>query len=223
MHVAHGVEIGVMAVSTAVAAAGIGLAYVFYGGGYREPAAQVRRGRSRGSCPLVRDKFRVDELYGLIIIRPLRALARGLFLVVDRILIDQVHGARGGAGRGHRRPHRRTFQVGDVQRYLAVFAIGIAGAVLRGHQADARPANWRVKIDGTNVEVDAGKGAPAGRALMYEFDFDDDGKRRPRRRQQSPMARFSYEGTRQLHHPGDHQRSRAGIPKTIVKQRVSIK
>jgi NADH-quinone oxidoreductase subunit L len=225
MHVEHGVEIGVIAASTAVAAAGIGLAYMFYGGGYREPARKFAEAFP-GFVSLVRDKFRVDELYGLIIIRPLRALSRGLFLLVDRILIDQVmvHGVAlvvDIAGR-----ISRTFQVGDVQRYLAVFAIGILALFYVATKPSA-PGELALKIDGTNVEVDAGKGAPAGRAMLYEFDFDDDGKRdRPPRPedppQQSPVARFSYEGR------GSYTiRVKIIDPRwdseTIVKQRVSVK
>ena len=41
---------------------GIGLAWLFYGGGYREPVAQVR-GRAPKLVKLVQDKFRIDELY----------------------------------------------------------------------------------------------------------------------------------------------------------------
>ncbi len=104
----------------------------------------------------------------------------------------------------------RTFQVGDVQRYLAVFAIGILALFYVATKPSA-PSELAVKIDGTNVEVDASKGAPAGRALMYEFDFDDDGAPTERTAQQSPVARFSYEGTRALHHPGDRQGSALGL------------
>jgi NADH-quinone oxidoreductase subunit L len=225
MHNDHGLEVGIMAASTVIAALGIGLAWLFYGGGYREPAHKFVAAFP-GFVSLVRDKFRIDELYGFLIIRPLRALSRALFLVVDRILIDQVlvHGVAlvvDVAGR-----ISRTFQVGDVQRYLAVFAVGML-ALFYVATKPAVPSELAVKIDGTTVEVDASKGAPAGRALLYEFDFDDDGHRdRPSRAedppQQSPVARFSYEGTGQY-------TIRVTIidprwdSETTITQRVSIK
>jgi NADH-quinone oxidoreductase subunit L len=219
MHVEHALELGLMLASTAVAVIGIGLAYLFYGGGYREPARKFAASFP-GFVQLVRDKFRVDELYQLIIIKPIKSLARGLFLVIDRILIDQVlvHGVAlvvDIAGR-----ISRTFQVGDVQRYLAVFAVGVLALFYVATKPTA-PGELAVKVDGTTVEVDASKGAPPGRALMYEFDFDGDGHP-DRPPQQSPVARFSYEGT------GRYTikvtvRDPRWDSETTVTQRVSIK
>ena len=218
MHISHALEVGLMLVSTGVAALGIGLAYVFYGGGYREPAVKFAAAFP-GFVSLVRDKFRVDELYGLIIIRPIRALARGLFLLVDRILIDQVmvHGVAlvvDIAGR-----ISRTFQVGDVQRYLAVFAVGVL-ALFYVATKPAAPHELGVKIDGSTVEVDAGKGAAPGRAMIYEFDFDEDGE--PDRKGQSSIAKFSYEGSG-LYTIRVTIRDPRWDSETTVKQRVSIK
>jgi hypothetical protein len=168
---------------------------------------------------LVRDKFRIDELYAMIIVRPLKLLARGLFLVIDRILIDKV--LVGGvapvvdvAGR-----ISRTFQVGDVQRYLAVFAVGLL-ALFYIATKPAAPGSLDVRVTGQTVEVDAGKNAPPGRSLLYEFDFDGDG--RPDKSGSTPSARFSYEGSGRytikvtIHDP-------RWDSVTTVKQRVSIK
>jgi NADH-quinone oxidoreductase subunit L len=63
LEVAHRTEWMAMGFSTLIALAGIGLAYLFYGGGYRAPAHAFAR-RAPGLVALVRDKFRVDELYG---------------------------------------------------------------------------------------------------------------------------------------------------------------
>ena len=72
------------------------------------------------------NKLYVDELYDFLIVRPFWALARGLFRLVDATLIDGlfVNGiptliAWVGA-------MARRFQNGDVQRYLAVTALGVA-------------------------------------------------------------------------------------------------
>ena len=72
------------------------------------------------------NKLYVDELYDFLIVRPFWALARGLFRLVDATIIDGlfVNGiptliAWVGA-------MARRFQNGDVQRYLAVTALGVA-------------------------------------------------------------------------------------------------
>jgi hypothetical protein len=183
-------EWALMGVSTVVAGAGIGLAFAFYLGGYREPAHKFAAAVP-GFVQLVRDKFRVDELYDLVIIRPIKTVARGLFYVVDRVLIDQVlvHGFALVVDIGAR--VSRIFQVGDIQRYLAVFAIGVAGVVWVA-RAPAAPDDVVIKVDGTTVEVDVGKGAATGRALEYAFDFDGDGAND--RTGTSPTARWVYEG-----------------------------
>ena len=72
------------------------------------------------------DKLYVDEFYGWLIVRPLWALARGLWRVVDAAIIDGlfVNGiAQLVAWIG---ALARRIQNGDVQRYAAVTAIGVA-------------------------------------------------------------------------------------------------
>src|SRR6185503_17624777 len=62
LDVPHGVEIAFIVISTALAVGGMLLAWAFYGRGYREPAHQIAFKFPR-FVALVRDKFRVDELY----------------------------------------------------------------------------------------------------------------------------------------------------------------
>ncbi len=72
------------------------------------------------------DKLYVDEFYGAVIVRPTWRFAKGLWRVVDATIIDGlfVNGIPslvawfGGMG--------RRFQNGDVQRYAAVTALGVA-------------------------------------------------------------------------------------------------
>jgi NADH-quinone oxidoreductase subunit L len=72
------------------------------------------------------NKLYVDEFYGAAIVRPIWALARGLWRVVDATIIDglfvngsaQLVAFAGSIG--------RRFQNGDVQRYAAVTAVGVA-------------------------------------------------------------------------------------------------
>jgi NADH-quinone oxidoreductase subunit L len=190
MHIPANIEWSMMAGSVLLAAAGAGVAWVFFGGGYRPPARAFVAAVPR-LVALVRDKFRIDELYDLIIVRPIKALSRGLFLVVDRILIDRilVHGfvlAVDLFGRV-----ARLFQTGDAQRYVAVFAIGIAALFFMLRQPSA-PGDLSVLIDGTAVDANATASSGPSSHLIYGFDFDNDG--RFDRQGRSPTARWVYEG-----------------------------
>jgi hypothetical protein len=183
----HSVEIAFIVISTALAVAGIALAYAFYGGGYREPAHQVAFKLPR-FVALVRDKFRVDELYDAVIIRPLRRLAQLLFRVVDRVLIDKVlvEGLGGLVDVFGR--IARFFQVGDAQRYMAVFAIGVAALVFFASRPPT-PNDLKVSVEGLSVQVDGRRpGRPSARELKYSFDFDD-GREET---QTVPEVRHSY-------------------------------
>jgi NADH-quinone oxidoreductase subunit L len=191
LHVPHAIELGAMAGSVAIALGGLGLAWAFYGGGYRQPAVNFANSMP-GLVSLVRDKFRIDELYAFLFVRPIRALSRFLFLLVDRFLIDKL--LVGGTafvvdvlGR-----LSRSFQPGDAQRYVAVFAIGIA-AIFYGIRRPAHPDELKVKVDQNQVDVDASVAGAGDQNLLYGFDFDGDGEFD--RQGKSPTAHFSYEGS----------------------------
>jgi NADH-quinone oxidoreductase subunit L len=175
LEVPHSTEAIFMAVSTVIALVGIGLAYAFYGGGYREPAKKFAAAFP-GFVQLVRDKFRVDELYAAVFVRPIKRIGQGLYFFVDRILIDKLLVEGTGALTGLLARVPRWFQNGDGQGYMAWFAIG--AAVLVGFAT--RPAlsgELHIAKTGLDVEVDARRGAKASQQpLEYEFDFDDDGK-----------------------------------------------
>jgi hypothetical protein len=65
---------------------------------------------------------------------------------------------------------------GDGQRYMAVFAIGVAGLVYFASRPTV-PGDLGVTAAGLGVDVDARRaGKPSTRTLEYSFDFDDDGK-----------------------------------------------
>jgi NADH-quinone oxidoreductase subunit L len=187
--VPHGTELLFIAVSTGVAGLGIGLAYLFYGGGYRAPA-RAFAARLPGLVRLVRDKFRIDELYDAVLIRPIKRIAQLLFFVVDRIVIDKV--LVGGAAAVVDLFGRlaRSFQMGDGQRYMAIFAIGVAGLVFFATRP-TMPGELKVTVSGLSVDVDARRGGrPSARPLEYSFDFDDDGK--PEVTSTLPEARHDY-------------------------------
>ncbi len=189
MEVARNIEVVFMVASTVLALAGIGLAYVFYGGGYREPSRKFAAAVP-GFVRLVQDKFRIDELYAFLIIRPLKKLAQAIFVVVDRILIDKVLVEGVGAVVDVFGRIVRGFQVGDGQRYMAVFAIGVAAMVYFATRPTV-PGTLGVTVHGTAVDVDARRGGKGSeRPLEYSFDFNDDG--RPEVTGTEPSAHHDY-------------------------------
>ncbi|MES1204779.1 MAG: NADH-quinone oxidoreductase subunit L [Pseudomonadota bacterium] len=190
LEVPHNTELLFMVVSTILALIGIGVAHIFYGGGYRAPAIKFAQALP-GLVRLARDKFRVDELYGVAIIRPLRRVSVALFRVVDRVIIDQI--LVGGAATVVDVLGRvgRSFQPGDAQRYMAVFTIGAAGLLFFATRPTV-PSTLRVSVSGTTVNVDASRtGKPSSRGLTYAFDFDDDG--RPEVTGTNAEARYTYD------------------------------
>jgi NADH-quinone oxidoreductase subunit L len=112
-------------VAWGIAALGTTVAWAMYAG----PARAVPE-RLVGTFPalyrLVLDKFRVDELYQLLVIEPVKFLAYILWRIVDVFAIDGllVNGvARLVAFTGS---VVRLAQNGDVQRYAAVMAMAAA-------------------------------------------------------------------------------------------------
>jgi hypothetical protein len=96
------------------------------------------------------------------------------FVVVDRILIDKV--LVGGwtvlvdtAGR-----LLRLVQVGDVQRYLAIFAIGLA-ALVYVMARPAAPSEVKIRVEGRSA-CPAWRWRATADKLDYGFDFDGDGQ-----------------------------------------------
>jgi NADH-quinone oxidoreductase subunit L len=75
---------------------------------------------------LVLDKFRVDELYQLLVIEPTRFAAYILWRVVDVFAIDGL--LVNGVARfiGFTGSVFRLAQNGDVQRYAAIMAVAAA-------------------------------------------------------------------------------------------------
>ncbi len=108
------------AVSTIVALAGIGLAWLVY---VRE-AIPAPEKHASALYRFLRDKWRFDELYDGAIIRPLRTLAMGLWQVVDTRIIDgAVNGVAFGIGAVSQR--LRHVQTGLVTNYALAIALGM--------------------------------------------------------------------------------------------------
>jgi NADH-quinone oxidoreductase subunit L len=124
----HGTEWFLIGIAVAVAAAGILLAWKWYTKeGGRAPA------RIAASMPglysLVADKFRVDELYDVLFVRPFEWLARALWKVVDVLIIDGVLNAAAFlvelTG-----DFLRFLQTGNVRNYALTFLLGLVALLL---------------------------------------------------------------------------------------------
>jgi NADH-quinone oxidoreductase subunit L len=111
-----------------IAVLGTFVAWLLYYGPAREVPSRVARAVP-GVYRFWVDKFRVDELYDLLIVKPFEGLSYVLWKVVDVGIID---GLVNGVGRAARwiASVARLFQNGDVQRYAALMAV--AAAIILG-------------------------------------------------------------------------------------------
>ncbi|HEY7725630.1 MAG TPA: NADH-quinone oxidoreductase subunit L [Anaeromyxobacteraceae bacterium] len=102
-----------------------GLGWAMYAGPLREVPRRFAEALPRLHRFAV-DKFRVDELYDAMLVRPLAAVSRLLWRAGDAFLIDRV--LVDGTARAAEAFARifRTLQNGDVQRYAAVMAVAVA-------------------------------------------------------------------------------------------------
>jgi NADH-quinone oxidoreductase subunit L len=161
-------ELGLEAISLIMAFAGLGIAYHLYGKG---PSPVVGR-IVTAVGPLYRwvhGKLWVDELYGLIIYRPLGWLAALCHRVFDRFMIDKimVEGSAWLARSGGWIASR--MHSGRVQRYVGVMVVGLAAILY--FVATPRTA-VQVQDQGNNTVRFAAEhpGAP----YTYSWDFDGD-------------------------------------------------
>ena len=121
-------------ISVLVALAGLLLAWWMY---YKNPGLPQRAAKALGGLyTFVLEKYKVDELYGAVIIHPLIALSTNVFWKgIDRGLIDgAVDG--GAAGAQETSDALRHMQSGNIRSYAGWVALGamavIAFMVWRG-------------------------------------------------------------------------------------------
>src|SRR5438552_9183183 len=89
-HLGDTTTVGLMAVALAVGGCGIGLAWLFYGKGPTPTLDKLVEGPLQPVYEASRNKLWVDEIYDATIVRPFKLVARGLFEIVDRFIIDTV-------------------------------------------------------------------------------------------------------------------------------------
>jgi len=87
-HASHLTEILLISASVAAAFLGIGLAYRAWGRGRGLTADDAFAERMPGLQRLLADKYRIDELYDRVIVRPIARLARICWKVFDELIID---------------------------------------------------------------------------------------------------------------------------------------
>lgn len=119
------IELRLAAASVVAAAAGILGAWALYAGG-EKPAVRRFVSTFPRLYGAVRHKYRVDEIYAALFLRPLRALGFVLHEGLDRKIIDGpvVHGGPWLCDLLGRVP--RALQNGDAQRYAALVVLGAA-------------------------------------------------------------------------------------------------
>jgi len=118
-----GTERGLMALSSLVGLAGIGIAGFFFLQNKR--AADRLAERMAGLRTLLENKYYVDEIYDAVIVQPIRILSEhGLWKIVDVRLID---GAVNGAGEtvGWFSYVLRRLQTGSVRAYAVSLFLGV--------------------------------------------------------------------------------------------------
>ena len=120
-HASSGTLFFLIAVATGVGLGGIGLDYVMYG----KPSGLPDQLAARFArlYRLLWDKYRIDELYDWLLIRPYVRLSDWFWRVVDTEIID---GAVNGVGDFVRAAASRTrrLQTGNVQAYALAMLIG---------------------------------------------------------------------------------------------------
>jgi NADH-quinone oxidoreductase subunit L len=132
-------ELGLMLVALAVAAAGCFIAFRLFGRGIHPLTRRAASERPwRWLYARLEGRWHVDELYDTVVVRPLRWLARIVFYEgLERRIIDGFVNLLGVGARtlgfiG------QLLQSGNVQRYLAVFAVALA-ILIYGWLLPARP------------------------------------------------------------------------------------
>ena len=132
---------------------GMGAAWWVYIAQKGEPAEKAAEALP-GLYKLVVDKWRVDELYDLLIVRPVRFLAN-VVAIFDRFFIDMIVNVVGWvamlAGRA-----LRPLQTGAVQVYGAF--IGLGALAVFSWTVAVPSAQISQRVEGNNATLEAGGG-----------------------------------------------------------------
>ena len=127
-HLSHSMEWILMGVSTLVALLGFVIAWSMF----MKPARLRARLTARhGSFyRLLEDKYRIDELYDTLVVRPLAWLSKQLWHIVDEMFIDGFVNFSGLLVRVGGEVVR-IFQTGYVQTYAFFMVLGVLAILLK--------------------------------------------------------------------------------------------
>ena len=173
-HASDSTILGLMGVALLVGVVGIAGAWTLYGRGPSKRVDSLVDGPLHGAYEASKAKLWFDEIYDVIIVRPFRVVARGLFEVVDRFIIDTVavNGSAFVVGLFGRLS--RWVQNGQVQRYLAGVVVG-AALVFFISDCGRKPS-FTYKIVGNEYQFTAEPGEGVGGAnARLRWDLDGNG------------------------------------------------
>jgi len=171
----NGTTVVLLVVAFLVACAGIAGAWLFYG---RGPSRTVDGWTQHGWFASVyrasKAKLWVDEAYDVAIVRPFKVVARGLFEIVDRFVVDTVAVNGSAFVIGIFGRVSRWFQNGNVQRYLVGVVIG--GALVFVITDCRKKPTFDYTIVGNQIQLHADPGSGMAGAARIRWDLDGDGK-----------------------------------------------
>ncbi|MGE5198949.1 MAG: hypothetical protein ACM3H9_04860, partial [Rhodospirillaceae bacterium] len=119
----HAAELGLMALSSGLALAGIGIAAYFFL--RRKDAADSLASRFAGAHRVLLNKYYVDELYDAAVVQPIRRTSeRALWKAVDAGIIDGAVNGAGSFVNGASAILRRL-QTGSMRAYALSVFVGV--------------------------------------------------------------------------------------------------
>ncbi len=179
-------------IAMAVSLVGIGAAWALYRDGVSQTAKNLV-GAIEPIHKVVANKYYVDELYDLVIVRPIRFVAYFAWKVLDVFFIDGLVNLTGylvsAVGRTS-----KWLQNGDVQRYV-VGVIAGAGVIvlLATNWSGCEAAKFEARVDGQDVTVTAAGGGPTGQRLRYKVRWEAGGDEKFSAEQTGPMFKHRYD------------------------------
>ncbi|MGZ3429411.1 MAG: proton-conducting transporter transmembrane domain-containing protein, partial [Polyangia bacterium] len=191
-------EFGIFAmIALGVSLLGIGIAWLLYGDGVSKTVRSFVASFPR-LYKVVFNKYYVDEIYDLLVVRPIRYTAFVLWkafdaFFIDLLLVNGVGFIVSGFGK-----LSKYLQNGDLQRYIVAVIVG--GAVIIGvgtHYDVWAGAKFDAQVQGLDVQVTAHGAGPTAKRLQYRVDWNGDGKYSTT--QMQPTFRHTYDS------PGSHK------------------
>lgn len=86
-HLSHSVELGLMGLAFTLAVVAIVIAYVLY---VSRKSLPVEEGKESGLAKVVYKKYYVDEIYDMLVVKPIGMLSELGYNLVDRVVIDGI-------------------------------------------------------------------------------------------------------------------------------------